>query len=56
MSNINGRIEIVVTEGRVNLETSMDPIIVCQVLLRALSRVFEQKILHIEPSKIIAPY
>ena len=53
MSNINGRIEIIIEDGKVRIETGLDPVVVCQALIRTLGGVFEQKILHVEPRSIL---
>jgi len=47
MSTLNGRVDIIVHQGKVSLETSMDPAMVCQVLIRALGKLYETKILKI---------
>ena len=45
MPNLNGRIEIRVINGRVDLETSIDPAMVCHILLKVLSSVYEKRVL-----------
>lgn len=45
MAPLNGRVDIIVHDGKVALETSMDPALVCQVLIRALGKVYETRIL-----------
>ena len=47
MSALNGRVDIVVHNGKVALETSMDPKLVCQVLIRALGKLYETRILNL---------
>ncbi|MBE3137671.1 MAG: hypothetical protein IMZ43_09840 [Thermoplasmata archaeon] len=54
MSNINGRIEIIIEDGKVRIETGLDPVVVCQALIRTLGGVFEQKILHVSPKSILS--
>lgn len=54
MSNINGRIEIIIEDGKVKIETGLDPVVVCQALIRTLGGVSEQKILHVEPKSLLS--
>ena len=51
MSALNGRVDIIVHNGKVALETSMDPALVCQVLIRALGKTYETKVLHLGGDK-----
>jgi len=45
MSDLNGRIDIVIHQGKVAVETSMAPALVCQVLIRALGKIYETRML-----------
>lgn len=47
MSALNGRIDLVVHNGKVAVETSMNPAMVCQVLIRALGKVYETRVLNL---------
>jgi hypothetical protein len=56
MSALNGRVDIIVQNGKVALETSMDPALVCQVLIRALGKVYETRILGLgEKNEVWTP-
>ena len=51
MSALNGRVDIIVQNGKVALETSMDPALVCQVLIRALGKIYETRVLKLGSDK-----
>lgn len=55
MPVINGVITIRIIEGKARMETSLDPVIVCQALIRVLAEVFQQKILGRNISALILP-
>lgn len=51
MSALNGRINIVVTNGKPMLETVMDPALAIQVLIRCLGKLYETYILKVGSDK-----
>jgi len=51
MSTLNGRVDIIVHNGKVNLETSMDAKLVVQVLIRALGKIYETRVLGLGSDK-----